>query len=70
MWKEITLFHYLANFHHRDETTRYNETPSVLEGVIFVYLFYHEINTYVVVIVKVTVAEYVPKGASADTGIL
>ena len=65
----LTNFHYFANFHYRDETGRYNETPSVLEGVIFVYLFYREINAYVVVIVKVTVAEYVPKGTSSDTGI-
>ena len=55
--EKITLFHYLANFHHRDETTRYNETPSVLEGVIFVYLFYRENDTYPTVIEKVIVAE-------------
>ena len=61
-WKEITLFHYFANFHYRDETGMYNETPSVLEGVIFVYLFYRENDTYVMVIVKYTFVVYFPKG--------
>lgn len=44
--------------------------PPFWRGVIFVYLLYREINTYSTVIEKVIVAEYVPKGASADTGIL